>query len=132
MARHTLVLAVAAALALAGCGGDDREEVERTVRDFVRATDRRDADAFCGRLVTQEYLERSTRAAGDRARDACRRQLTAVTGLRLKLVRIRGIEIDGDRAEARVVLETQGSRQARLLRLEREDGDWKLAGGRGE
>jgi hypothetical protein len=30
------------------------------------------------------------------------------------------------------VLETQGRRDVRLLRLRQEDGDWKLAGGRGQ
>lgn len=132
MTRLPLVLATIAALLLAACGGDDRKDVEQTVRDFVRATDQRDADMFCDELVTQEFLEQSTGATGDRAKDACKEQLTAVTGLRVKLVRIRRIEIDDDRARASVVLETQGRRQARLLRLKREDGDWKLAGGGGE
>jgi len=130
--RLPLVLVTIAVLLLAACGGDDRKDVEQTVRDFVRATDQRDADMFCDELVTQEFLEQSTGATGDRAKDACKEQLTAVTGLRVKLVRIRRIEIDDDRARASVVLETQGRRQARLLRLKREDGDWKLAGGGGE
>lgn len=132
MTRLPLVLVTIAVLLLAACGGDDRKDVEQTVRDFVRATDQRDADMFCDELVTQEFLEQSTGATGDRAKDACKQQLTAVTGLRVKLVRIRKIEIDDDRARASVVLETQGRRQARLLRLKREDGDWKLAGGGGE
>jgi hypothetical protein len=129
MYRRTLILA---ALLLAACGGDDRKDVEHTVRDFVRATDRRDADTFCGDLVTQEFLEETTGATGDNAKDACKQQLRAVTGLQLRLVRIKNIEIEDDTARARVVLEAQGRRQSRLLRLKREDGDWKLAGGRGE
>jgi hypothetical protein len=127
-----LVLVIAAALLLAACGGNDREDIEQTVRDFVRATDRRDADRFCGELVTQEFLEQTTGATGDKATEACRQQLSAVTGLRLRLVRIGRIEIDDDQATVRVVLETQGRRDARLLRLRKEDGDWRLAGGRGE
>jgi hypothetical protein len=132
VSRLPLLLAVAAALLPVACGGDDREEVEQTVRDFVRATDRRDADQFCDELVTQEFLEQSTGATGDQARDACKQQLKAVTGLRIELVRIRKTEIDGDRAEVTAVLNTQGRRDVRLLRLTQEDGDWKLAGGRGE
>jgi predicted lipid-binding transport protein (Tim44 family) len=132
VSRLALVLATAAALLTAACGGDDRKDVERTVREFVRATDQRDADTFCGELVTNEFLEQSTGATGDKAKEACEQQLTAVAGLRLKLVRIRKVEVDDDRAQATVVLETQGRRQVRLLRLRREDGDWKLAGGRGE
>lgn len=132
MSRLPLLLAVAAALLPVACGSDDREEVEQTVRDFVRATDRRDADQFCDELVTQEFLEQSTGATGDQARDACKQQLKAVTGLRIELVRIRKTEIDGDRAEVTAVLNTQGRRDVRLLRLTQEEGDWKLAGGRGE
>jgi Domain of unknown function (DUF4878) len=132
VSRLPLVLAVAAVLLPVACGGDDREKVEQTVRDFVRATDRRDADQFCDELVTQEFLEQSTGATGDQARDACKQQLKAVTGLRIELVRIRKTEIDGDRAEVTAVLNTQGRRDVRLLRLTQEDGDWKLAGGRGE
>jgi predicted lipid-binding transport protein (Tim44 family) len=130
VSRLAPVLATAAALLTAACGGDDGKDVERTVREFVRATDQRDADTFCGELVTDEFLEQSTGATGDKAEEACEQQLTAVAGLRLKLVRIRKVEVDDDRAQATVVLETQGRRQVRLLRLKREDGDWKLAGGR--
>ena len=126
------VLAIAAALLLAGCGGNDREDIKQTVRDFVQATDARDADKFCRELVTQQFLEQTTGATGDKAMEACRQQLSAVTGLRIRLVRIGGIEIDGERATARVLLETQGRRDVRLLRLRKEDGDWRLAGGRGE
>jgi hypothetical protein len=127
-----VVLAIAAALLLAGCGGNDREDIKQTVRDFVQATDARDADKFCRELVTQQFLEQTTGATGDKAMEACRQQLSAVTGLRIRLVRIGRIEIDGERATARVLLETQGRRDVRLLRLRKEDGDWRLAGGRGE
>jgi Domain of unknown function (DUF4878) len=128
--RTTLAI-LAAALAPAACGGDDTEAVKQTVREFIRATDQRDAGAFCGKLVTQQFLEQSTGAVGDEAQAACKQQLTAVTGLRLRLVRIRNTEIDGDRARVTAVLETQGRRQVRLLRLRKEDGDWKVAGGSG-
>jgi predicted lipid-binding transport protein (Tim44 family) len=132
VSRLAPVLAAAAPLLLAACGGDDREEVEQTVRDFVRATDQRDVDTFCDELVTQEFLEESTGATGEKAGDACKQQLRAVTGLRIELVQIRKTEIDGDRAVVTAVLETQGRRDVRLLRLRKEDGDWKLAGGRGQ
>jgi hypothetical protein len=132
VSRLAPVLAAATALLLAACGGDDREEVEQTVRDFVRATDQRDVDTFCDELVTQEFLEESTGATGEKAGDACKQQLRAVAGLRIELVRVSKTEIDGDRAVVTAVLETQGRRDVRLLRLREEDGDWKLAGGRGQ
>jgi hypothetical protein len=130
--RVPLAIVAAGTLLPVACGGDDdTEAVEQTVRDFVRATDRRDADAFCGELVTQEFLVQSTGTVGPKAEDACRQQLRAVTGLRLGLVLIRKTEIDGDRARVTAILETQGQRQIRMLRLREEDGDWKVAGGSG-
>jgi hypothetical protein len=119
-------------LALAGCGGggdDDPDDVRQTVRDFVEATNERDGETLCGELVTQEYLEKSTLATGDRADEACRQQLEATVRLRLKLISIRDTQVNGDDATVRVVLDTDGVRAPRLFRLEREDGRWKLADG---
>jgi predicted lipid-binding transport protein (Tim44 family) len=119
-------------LALAGCGGgggDDPDEVRQTVRDFVEATNQRDGETLCGELLTQEYLEKSTLAAGDRADEACREQLEQTVDLRLKLVSIEETEVDGDDATVRVVIDTDGVRAPRLFRLEQEDGRWKLSDG---
>jgi hypothetical protein len=120
-------------LALAGCGGgggdDDPDEVRQAVRDFVEATNERDGETLCGDLLTQEYLERSTLATGDRADEACRKQLEATTGLRLRLISTGRPKVDGDEARVRAVIDTGGVRAPRLLRLEREDGRWKLAEG---
>jgi hypothetical protein len=130
VSRVPTSVVAAVGLALAACGGgDDREEAEQTVRDFVEATNERDADRFCDELATQEYLEQSTGATGDQAKDECKRQLEGATPLDLELVRIRKTEIDGDRARVTAVLRTHGIPDVRLLRLEEEDGDWKLAGG---
>jgi Domain of unknown function (DUF4878) len=118
-------------LALGACGGgddSDREEAERTVRDFVRATSERDAGRFCGDLVAQAYLERSTGAKGDAARQECRRQLREMAAVKLELVRIRDVTIDGDRATVRAVIRAQGENQRQELRLVKEDGDWRLSG----
>jgi hypothetical protein len=129
-----LALLAAAALALPACGGgDDKEEAEQTVRDFVKATNDRDADAFCEELVTQQFLEQATGASGDQAREACKEQLGSVVGIELELVEIEKTEIDRDSARVTAVLETQGKQQPpRVLRLKKEDGDWRLAGGTGQ
>jgi hypothetical protein len=118
-------------LALAGCGGgdDDPGEVRQTVRDFVEATNQRDGDTLCGELLTQEYLEKSTLATGDRAGEACRDQLDKTVGLRLKLISVGRTQVDGDDATVRAVLDTDGVRAPRLFQLEREDGRWKLSDG---
>jgi hypothetical protein len=95
----------------------------------VQAADSRDADRFCDELVSEEFLKRSTGAVGDPAVRACKRQLRAVAGLPLRLVRIGKTEVDGDRARVTAVIESRGRRQVRVLHLLQEDGDWKLTGG---
>jgi predicted lipid-binding transport protein (Tim44 family) len=128
VARVLLFLLLALA-GCGGCGGDDPDEVRQTVRDFVEATNQRDGETLCGELLTQEYLEKSTLAAGDRADEACREQLEQTVDLRLKLVSIEETEVDGDDATVRVVIDTDGVRAPRLFRLEQEDGRWKLSDG---
>jgi ketosteroid isomerase-like protein len=136
MPRRLLIPLLALALVLPACGGDDaddRSQVEETVRNFVKATNDRDEDAFCDELVTQEFLEQATGAEGDQARDACKKQLGSVVGVRFALVDIKKTSIDGDSATVTAVLRLQGKQQPpRVLRLKKEDGDWKLAGGTGQ
>jgi ABC-type glycerol-3-phosphate transport system substrate-binding protein len=130
MLRPLLMLLLAvAALAVAACGDDDEEDVEQTVRDFVSASSEPDADEFCGELVTQEFIEQATGATGDQADDECRRQLEETPGVDAELVEIRATEIDGDEARVRAVIRTQGQAGTQTLRLEKEDGQWKLSGG---
>ncbi len=121
-------------LALAGCGGggdDGPDEVRATVRDFVEATNERDGETLCGDLLTQEYLEKSTLATGERAEEACRQQLDVTSGLTLRLISVGRTEIDGEEATVRAVIDADGVRSPRLFRLELEDGRWKLADGTG-
>jgi len=118
-------------LALAGCGGDgdDAGEVRQAVRDFVKATNERDGDTLCGQLLTEEFKEKATLATGERADDACKRQLKLTSGLKLDLISIDRPKVSGDQATVRAVLDTGGVRAPRLFRLEREDDRWKLAAG---
>jgi Domain of unknown function (DUF4878) len=117
-------------VAVSGCGGgDDKEEAEQTVRDFVEATRERDADKFCDELVTQEFLEQTIGATGDEAKESCKREFRNLSGLRVELVRIEKKEVDGGHATVTAVLERQGQRITQELRVKKEDGDWKLAGG---
>jgi hypothetical protein len=131
MLRPPLMLLLAvAALAVAACGDDDEEDVEQTVRDFVSASSEPDPEEFCGELVTQEFIEQATGATGDQAEDECRRQLEERPGVDAELVEIRTTEIDGEEAHVRAVIRTQGRSGTQTLRLEKEDGKWKLSGGR--
>ena len=46
-----------------------------------------------------------------------------------ELVEIRSTKIDGDEATVRAVIKAQGRSATQTLRLEQEDGRWKLSGG---
>jgi hypothetical protein len=117
-------------VAVSGCGGsdNDKEDAEQTVRDFVQATRERDADRFCDELVTQEFLEQTIGATGDKAKESCKREFSNLRGLRVTLVRLVKTEVDGDNATVTAVLDRQGQPIREKLRLKKEDGDWKLAG----
>lgn len=123
-------MALTCVLALvAGCGGDDKKDAEQTVRDFVKAVNERDADAYCDDLITQEFLEKSTFAKGDRAGESCKRTFKAIKGLHIELVRIVKTEVDGDKATVVAVLRRPGGQIRQRLQLEKDGGDWKLSGG---
>ena len=114
--------------ALVACGGDDRAQAERTVKDFVAATNDRDSDQFCGELVTQDFLEQATGATGDRAEDACRQQFGRLRGLRVRLVSIEGTRIEDERARVTATLEAQGQRQQQTFRLRKEGVRFRMTG----
>ena len=114
---------------IAGCGGDDKNDAEQTVRDFVTALRERDADTFCDDLVTEEFLGQFSGATGDKAKESCKRELGNLTGLeKVRLVKVESTKVDGDDAAVTAVIERQGQRLRQVYRLKKEDGDWKLSG----
>jgi ketosteroid isomerase-like protein len=126
------LVALTCLLALvAGCGGDDKKDAEQTVRDFVKAVNERDANTYCDDLITEEFREKSTFATGDQASDSCKRQLKAIKGLHIGLVRIANTKVDDDKATVTVVFRRSGQQVRQQVMLEKDDGDWKIAGGAG-
>jgi ketosteroid isomerase-like protein len=125
-----LVLLICVLAAVSGCGGDDKEDAQQTVRDFVEALNTHDADRYCDELITTEFLEKTTFSTGDedKARESCKREFKNLTGLRVNLTKIEATKVDGDKATVTAVLTRQGQRVKQKLLLEKEDGDWKLAG----
>jgi ketosteroid isomerase-like protein len=124
-----LVASICLIALVAGCGGDDKKDAEQTVRDFVEAVNERDADAYCDDLITEEFREKSTFATGDEASESCKRQLKAIRGLRIELVRIVRTQVNGDKATVVAVLRRPGGEIRQRLQLEKDGGDWKLSGG---
>ena len=129
MARVVAIICLVALLA--GCGGDDEKDAEQTIRDFVTAVNERDADAYCDDLITEEFREKSTFATGDKASESCKRELKAIRGLHIELVRIVGTKVDGDKATTTVVFRRSGQQVRQQVLLEKDGGDWKIAGGTG-
>ena len=104
-----------AALALAGCGGgSDKEDAETVVRDIAKATNEADGDKFCG-LVTEQLLEQSTGAKGDKAKDACKKQINSQKNANLKVTKISKTEIDGDKAKVTADLESSGRKRPQVF-----------------
>ena len=114
-------------LALGACGGgSDKEDAEQTVRDIASATSDSDGDKFCG-LVTDEFLEQTTGAKGDKAKDACKKQIDSLKNADLKVNKITKTEVDGDNATVTAELESSGQKRPQVFKLKKEDGDYKLA-----
>jgi hypothetical protein len=129
-----LALLVALVVLLAGAlggGASSKKDAEQTVRDFVTATNRHDAAKLCNDLLSQDFIEGATGATGDQAKRTCKQQFSLFRGLNLRLVRIEGTTIKGDKATVRTIIETEDQEQPRVFRLKMEGGRWRLAGGTG-
>jgi hypothetical protein len=130
--RRRMTAVLLACLGLAGCGGqDDKEKAEQTVRDFVKASNARDADELCDHLLSKEFIEQSTGATGDKAKSTCKQQLKLLQPAKRRLAKIVNVKIDGDKASVSTILETQDQPQPQTFKLTKVDDDWRLAGGAG-
>ncbi|HEY1360029.1 MAG TPA: nuclear transport factor 2 family protein [Thermoleophilaceae bacterium] len=121
-----------AAVWLAACGGgNDKQDAEQTVRDFVKATNERDADKLCNDLLSKDFIEQTTGATGDKAKSTCKQQLKLLRPTKRKLTKIVKVKVDGDKATVSTILETQDQPQPQTFSLKKVDGRWRLAGGAG-
>jgi len=122
-----LVFCFLAMVALGACGGgNDKKDAEQTVRDIASATNDSDGDKFCG-LVTKMFIEQTTGAKGDKAKDACKKQIDSLKSPDLKVSKITKTEIKGDKATVTAVLKSSGRKRPQVFNLKKEDGDYKLA-----
>jgi ketosteroid isomerase-like protein len=122
---------VAATIAVAGCGGNPQDEARQTVRDWVAATNDRDADRYCDELVTKDFVEGATGASGKAAKDVCKRQLHLQRVPRIHLVDVQRTVVHGDRARVTVLLAAGGQSHPQVLPLRKQDGRWRIADARG-
>jgi hypothetical protein len=118
---------VVVVLAIGACGGgNSKDDAEQTVKDIASATNDSDGDKFCG-LVTTAFLEQTTGAKGDKAKDACKKQIDSLKNPDLKVSKITKTEVNGDKATVTAVLESSGQKRPQVFRLKKEDGKYKLA-----
>jgi len=117
----------ALALVLAGCGASAEEEVRTTVQSLGVATYHRDARTFCA-LLSRDLVARVERAG------PCP-EVVALGLARVErpTLRVEDVEVDGDRATARVRTGERGRAPAtRTVRLVREGDAWRIAATGGE
>jgi len=126
-----VVVVVVVVLIAGGGGGNDKKDAEQTVRDFVTATNKRDADRLCNDLLSKDFIEQATGATGDKAKSTCKQQFKLFRGLNLRLIRINKTKVKGSKATVDTVIETEDQPQPRVFRLTKEGGRWRLAGGTG-
>ena len=125
--RTPALAACVALLALASCGGgNDKEDAEEVVRGIAEATSDSDGERVCG-LVTEQFLEQSTGTTGDKAKDACEKQIDSNKSTKVKVTKT---EVKGDTATVTAELEASGRKRPQVFNLKKEDGEFKLSGAR--
>lgn len=127
------VVAIALALAVAACGGDDEaksraiadaKRIGDTVQGLERALARRDFRSVCTRHFSRALRDR---LGGGRCPAQLRR---AAHDLRAPRIEVEAISLQGrERASARVVTRAERQAPARdVLVLVRERGGWRVDG----
>lgn len=123
------IAAVAAALALAGCGSAEsssagsfegqEKEVAQVVEDLQRAAQSRDGGKVCSDILARELVDELS--AGDQ--DCIDEVEKAIGDADDYELRVTDVTVAGERATAVV---QQGSRKA-TFELVRQDGRWRIA-----
>ena len=112
--RTPAALAVAAALALGGCGGSDpppdQDQVRSAVADYVAAVGGDDPERVCELIVAQD---------GKRPPERCADRIQRAQMQPLGRVRVRTVRVRGSSAVAALA----GGERVRLRRV---DGAWRI------
>jgi hypothetical protein len=119
-------LAFALAAVIAGCGGgpSDEEQVRQTLTDFGRATQAKDYQALCDRILAPSLIDQVKRV-GLPCEVALQQALGDVKDPRLTIGRI---TIEGERAKAEVRTSASGQKPSQdVVELQRIDDDWRIS-----
>ena len=119
-----LVLALAAAGGLAGCGKSDEDEVRDTLSRFETAAKDRDYKALCDDLLAQELVAR-LRTIGL----PCPLALSRGLGATLQpSISVEKVKVNGDTALAQITTTAVGQQASNdTIRLVKQDGSWRIA-----
>jgi hypothetical protein len=113
------LLLVACCAALAACGPSDEDQVKESLDSFVQAVKDKDEGAFCD-TVTSEQIRKS---------DDCQKQIKAAdleSIGEIKDIKAEDIQVDGDKATAKVSVTVRGERTSDDATFRKVDGDWKI------
>ena len=123
--RRAILLAAGAAAVLAGCGGgrSDEEQVRDTVAELARATEAKDYQALCDRILAPSLID-EVKEVGLPCEVALRQALGEVKDPRLTIGRI---TVDGERARAEVRTSAAGQEPSQdVVELQRVEDDWRI------
>jgi len=127
MRRQLLTASLALLLLTAGsCGGDETDEVKRTISGYLTSVADRNGRAACSHLTKNGQLGvlefKRAHIGADHPAEACAavvdRPARQLSASRLRRPQIAKIEIDGDQASAKV--------DGFEVKLKREDADWRI------
>ena len=124
-------LVIAAALALAGCGGDGREDAIEAAESWLRAVGDRDADRAC-ELMGESATDAIRKKSGLNPKTTClgvvRQYSDGFKRGDVDDILKTGLEAEGPVKDGEVgVFPRSGARELQVILMRRKGGEWKVA-----
>lgn len=130
MTRVAVILVTA--LALAGCGGDGREEAVETAETWLRAVGERDAEGACELMhesAVENIRNKSELNPGTTCLGAIRAYADAFEPRDIESILKVGLEAEGTVKEDEVgVFPRSGPRDLQVILMRRVKDEWKVSG----
>lgn len=127
--RVVPILVAVAALAMAGCGGEDPGDPIDTVERIFEATVNGDGETACA-IATEDAQQNLIEEAGD-PDASCEQAVDSLAGVYPEDFAISDPEVlesDDESATVRVTISGAGSEQEDEIGLVVADGEWRVAG----
>jgi hypothetical protein len=126
-----LAILLTAALAAAGCGGDQREDAVKAAESWLRAVGDRDADRACA-LMAESAVDTIRKKSGLPPKTTClgavRDYADAFEAGDVDSILKTGLEAEGPVKDGQVgVFPVSGPREVQVIFMRRSGDDWKVA-----